>query len=203
MYRASYFMILVVSAMVLFIVSAYAVQENNTSAKEIISVLNNTTTNDTNTNITSTNITSSNLKAVDNIVAIKTAVSQNITDKDNTSLNNAAFNENNTTAKENNTSIERRNSSIKELGENESKSGYDIDKYSTIKPLHNVSAYSNIKGPFNVGGNSESSTFSIGTVAKPGLDVSKNASSEHTFELSLPSKPIVETSKFPFMCNIV
>ena len=118
--------------MVLFIVSAYAVQENNTSAKEIISVLNNTTTNDTNTNITSTNITSSNLKAVDNIVAIKTAVSQNITDKDNTSLNNAAFNENNTTAKENNTSIERRNSSIKELGENESKSGYDIDKYSTI-----------------------------------------------------------------------
>ena len=120
-------MILVVSAMVLFIVSAYAVQENNTSAKEIISVLNNTTTNDTNTNITS-----SNLKAVDNIVAIKTAVSQNITDKDNTSLNNAAFNENNTTAKENNTSIERRNSSIKELGENESKSGYDIDKYSTI-----------------------------------------------------------------------
>ena len=191
-------MILVVSAMVLFTVSAYAVQENNTTAKEIIPALNNTTTNNTDNNITETNLT-----AVNNTAAIKMDFSRNITSKNNTSMNSAAFNENNTATMENNTSIERRNSSIKELGENESKSGYDIDKYSTIKPLRNVSAYSNIKGPFNVGGNSESSTFSTGTVTKPGLDVSKNASSEHTFELSLPSKPIVETSKFPFMCNIV
>jgi hypothetical protein len=198
MYKAATFMLLILSAMVLFMVSAYAVQENNTTSKERISVLNNTTVNNTNTNNTGTNFT-----VINNTAAIKTVVSQNITGKNNTSLNNAAFNENNTTAKENNTSIEWRNSSIKEMGENESKSGYDIDKYSTIKPLHNVSAYSNIKGPFNVGGNSESSTFSTGTVTKPGLDVSKNASSEHTFELSLPSKPIVETSKFPFMCNIV
>ena len=58
------------------------------------------------------------------------------------------------TATENNTSIKQRNSSMKELGKNESKSSYDIDKYSTIKPLYNVSAYSNIKGPFDVGGNS-------------------------------------------------
>ncbi len=152
-------------------------------------------------NNTYANNTGTNFTAINNTTA--TVVSQNITAKNNTSLNSAAFNENNVTATENNTSIEQRNSSMKELGKNESKSSYDIDKYSTIKPLHNVSAYSNIKGPFDVGGNSESSTLGIGTTAKPGLDVSKNASTGHTFELGLPSKPIVETSKFPFMCNIV
>ncbi|VVB63850.1 Uncharacterised protein [uncultured archaeon] len=198
MYRASYLMILVVSAMVLFTVSAYAVQENNTTAKEIIPALNNTTTNNTDNNITSTNFT-----AINNTVAIKTAVSENIAAKNNTSMNSTAFNADNATAKENNPSIEQRSTSMRELHENESKSGYDIDKYSTIKPTYNVSAYSNIKGLSHVGGNSESSTFSIGTTPKPGLDISKNASSVHTFELSLPAKPIIETSKFPFMCNIV
>ena len=196
MRKATTFMVLILSAMVLFMVSAYAVQENNTTSKEKISVLNNTTVNSTYANNTGKNFT-----AINNTAA--TVVSQNIIAKNNTSINNAAFNENNATATENSTSIEQRNSSMKELGKNESKSGYDIDKYSTIKPLYNVSANSNIKGPFNVGGNSESSTIGIGTTAKPGLDVSKNASSEHTFELGLPSKPIVETSKFPFMCNIV
>ena len=198
MYKAATFIVLIVSAMVLFVVSAYAVQENNTTGTEKISTLNNTTMNNTDTNITGTNFT-----AINNTVAIETAVSENIAAKNNTSMNSAAFNENNTAAMENNTSIEQRNPSMKELGENESNSGYDIDKYSKIKPLHNISAYSNIKGSFNVGGNSESGTFSTSTVAKPGLDVSKNASSEHTFDLGLPSKPIVETSKFPFMCNIV
>jgi hypothetical protein len=182
--------------MVLFMVSAYAVQENNTTSKEKISLLNNTTVNNTYANNTGTNFT-----AINNTAA--TGVDQNITAKNNTLINNTAFKENNATAAENNTPIEQSNSSMKELGKNESKSSYDIDKYSTIKPLYNVSAYSNTKGPFNVGGNSESSTLGIGTTAKLGLDVSKNASTEHTFKLGLPSKPIVETSKFPFMCNIV
>ena len=198
MYKAATFMVMVVSAMVIFMVPGYAVQENNTTAKEKIPVLNNTTMNNANISITSTNLT-----GVNNTAAIKMDVSQNITAKNNTSMNSAAFNENNAIAKENNTSIEQRNTSMKGLGENESKSGYDIDKYLTIKPMYKVSANSNIKGQFNVGGNSESSTFGIGTTAKPGLDVSKNASSEHTFELGHPAKPIVETSKFPFMCNIV
>jgi hypothetical protein len=199
MHKAASFMVLIISALTLFIVSAYAVQENNTSAKEIISVLNNTTVNNTDTNSTGTNFT-----AINNTTAIKTVVSQNVTAKNNTTTNSTALNENNASAKDNSTSIEQGNTSVKGLGENESKSSYDIEKYSTTKPMHNVSAYSNnIKGPFNVGGNSESRTYSIGTTAKPGMNVSGNASTEQTFGLGLPSKPIVDTSKFPFMCSIV
>ena len=190
-------MVLIVSVMVLFMVSAYAVQENNITAKEKNPTLNNTTGNDTNTAIVSTNLTGINYTN-----ELKTAVSENVTNEIKASINSTALNANNATANENSTSNEQRNVSMKELGENQSNS-YNISKYSTVKPLHKVSAGSNIKDPFDVGGNSESSTFSIGTTAKPGLDVSKNASLEHTFDLGLPSKHIVETSKFPFMCNIV
>ena len=114
-------MVLILSAMVLFMVSAYAVQENNTTSKEKISLLNNTTVNNTYANNTGTNFT-----AINNTAA--TVVNQNITAKNNTLINNTAFKENNATATENNTSIEQRNSSMKELGKNESKSNYDIDK---------------------------------------------------------------------------
>jgi hypothetical protein len=198
MYKAASFNVLMVSALALFMISAYAVQENNSTANEKISALNNTTVNSTEANSTGTYVT-----AINNAALIKTTVSENITAKNNTSMNSAAFNESNATAKMNNTAIEQGNTSMKELGENESKSGYEIDKYSTIKPIHEVSANSNNKGPFNVGDNSESKTFGIGTTAKPGLDVSKNNGTERTFELGLPSKPIVDASKFPFMCNIV
>ena len=199
MYKATTFMVLIVSALVLFMVSAYAVQENNTTSNEKIFVLNNTTVNNTDINNTGTNFTT-----INNTTALGTAVSRNVTAKNNTSMNSAAPNEINAMAQENNMSVEQSNTRTKELGMiGKSKSGYDIEKYSMIKPLYNVSAYSNIKRPFNVGSNSESRTFGIGTTAKPGIDVSKNASAEHTFDLSLPAKPIIETSKFPFMCNIV
>lgn len=203
MYKATSFTVLIMSAMVLFMVSASAVQENNTTSKEKISVLINTTVNNSEINNTGANIT-----AINNTAAIKTAVSQNITAENITaenctSVNSAAISGNNATQKENNTSIEQGNASMRELDESDAKSGYDIEKYSKDKPLYNVSAYSNIKGPFNVGGNSESSTFGIGTTAKPCLDVSENASTRYTFDLGLPSKPVVETSKFPFMCSIV
>jgi hypothetical protein len=199
MYKATTFMVLMASAMVLFTVSAYAVQENNTTSNEKISVLNNATVNNTDTNNTGTNF-----MAINNTIAIGANVSQNVTAKNNTSMNNAAPNEINATAQENYTSVEQSNTRTKELGMiGESKSRYDIEKYSTIKPMYNVSAYSNIKRPFNVGGNSESRTFGIGATAKPGIDISKNTCAEHTFDLSLPEKPIIETSKFPFMCNIV
>ena len=71
MYKTAYFIVLIVSAMVLFMVSAYAVQENNTTAREKISVLNNITVNNTDTNITGTNFT-----AIKNTAAIKTAVTR-------------------------------------------------------------------------------------------------------------------------------
>lgn len=197
MYKTASFTVLIVSAMVLFVVSAYAAQENNTTGTEKISALNNTTVNNTDTNITGTNFA-----AINNTVAIGAAVSEHTAAKNNTSMNSAALNTNNTAAVENDTPIEQRNASMKEPDENKSTSSYDIGKYSTIKPQHNISTYSNTKGSFNVGGNSESSPFNTRTVGKPGLDVSKNAS-EHTFDLGPPPKPIVETSKFPFMCNIV